>query len=123
MNVTRPAASTTGEVVVAVFDSYCNGVPSKFDTKQISSSDGNNCGFRNVTDNYNRNSVTVLFSFDQSGCGNSGLTTGAIVGIAVAAGVVAIIAIASVSILCFKNKIRPFSNRSKPNGTRMHTDL
>jgi hypothetical protein len=98
-------------------DGYCGGNATQFSNVALTLPDTASCISENHTTYYGQNSIAVVYSFTQipncSAEPSSGLVIGAIIGIAAACVVAVAIMLASVYLICFRKKVRPFERRSE----------
>lgn len=121
LNMNRPAptdSQVNASIVVISFSGFCGGVPSSFNSSTLTFTGQDACVKRESEPalSYTQRSVSVLFTFDRSGCGTDSertLSAGAIAGIAIGAVAFVAIIIAIVLVVKFKSKILPFSSRTR----------
>jgi hypothetical protein len=126
LNVTRPrpdSSEADKSITVITFSGYCGGIPSTFNTTSLTFENPEACAKQETmaSPQYTDTSVSILFSYDRSGCETSAttgaLSVGAIAGIVV--GIVAFLAIiiTIILVLKFKGVIRPYSRKG---GSEQH---
>jgi hypothetical protein len=126
LQITKPAPETNqlnASIPIVSFGGFCNGTISRFAGVLLTFTGQDPCVKRenNTTLDYTNRLVSVIFTFDRSGCTtpteSAALSVGAIAGIVVGIVLFLAIIIAILLILKYKNIIQPYSSRERPKST------
>jgi hypothetical protein len=125
VSVSSSQAQSGGTVNAINFDGgYCGGQKSTFENVTVTVTDAPACAKTTSEANYGPRSISVVFTYDISGCSpvevNSAvLTIGGIIGIAVAGVVVVALILAAIVWAWFRKRVRPFQQHERSTTTEL----